>query len=130
MAREQEAFNDLVATLKAIPWLSVYTEKGKAGARQWSLEISRGTTVIVPMIGCRKIMNGYDLVLMTNGTTAPADLSEKINIIDSKITKDRRRGGAAQTTVMDDAGWTPDEDLGREKFSISTSLDIQIKEVR
>lgn len=129
MKREQIAFNDLIQSLKALPWLSVYTEKNAGGGREWSLEVFRGGTVIVPKIGCRRIMNGYSLTLTTNGNTEPGDLSEKINIIDSTITHDRRRANSAQTTIMAEEGWLPDEDEGREAFSISTSLEIHINEV-
>ena len=129
MGLEQQSFQDLITTLKALSWLSVYEEKNQGGGRKWSLEVFRGTTAIDHAIGCRKISNGYSLTLNTNGTTAPADLSERINAIDAAITNDRRRGGNAQSTIMTPDGWTPDEDEGREAFSISTSLIILLHEV-
>ena len=129
MSAEQSAYDDLITTLKALPWLSVYEEKGKSGGRKWSLEVFRGATSFIRNIGCRKIFNNYNLTLMQHSSTAPDDLAEKINIIDATITNDRRRGGYAQTTIMSEDGWSIDEEEGREAFSISTSLTIQIHEV-
>lgn len=129
MSKATLAYSDLIATLKDIPWLNVYEEVGKSGARGYSLEVYRGTTTFAQKIGCQTNLYGYGLTLKTSGTTDPADLAEKVGIINNRIIHDRRRGGNAQSTVMAEEGWTPDEEEGREAFSISTTLEIYIKEV-
>jgi len=129
MSQETAAYKDLIDSLNALPWLSVYTERGKSGARKWSIEVVAGTSRFVPKIGCRTKYNGYTLTLKSTAQTAPDDLSEKLGVIDDIITNDRRRGGNAQSTITDDAGWTPDEDEGRESFSITTNIEIQFNEV-
>ena len=130
MSKETMAFDDLITSLKALPWLSVFTETGKAGSQKWALEVIAGTTRFVPHFGCRKKFNGYTLTLKSKAQTAPSDLGEKLGIIDDIITHDRRRGGSAQSTIVDEAGWTPEEDEGREAFSISTTIEIQFNEVK
>jgi len=130
MSKETNAFDDLISTLEALSWLSVYTETGKAGGRSYSLVVSRGDNVFTPFIGGRKINNGYTLTLTTPGKNAPDDLSEKLGVIDATVTADRRRGGSAQTTIFSEEGWTVGEDEGREAFSISTSIEIHINEVK
>jgi hypothetical protein len=130
MSKPVIAFNDLIASLRAIPWLSVYTEVGQAGGRALSLVVSRGDSLFPPFIGGRKVINGYILTLTTPGKTAPADLSERLGVIDDVITADRRRGSSALTTIMADEGWAIGEDEGRESFSISTTLQIHINEAK
>lgn len=129
MGQETNAYNDLITSLDALDWLNVYTEKGKSGGRKWSLEVVAGTSRFVPKIGCRTKFNGYTLTLKTTAQTAPDDLAEKLGVIDDIITNDRRRGGNAQSTIADEAGWTPEEDEGRESFSITTNIEIQFNEV-
>lgn len=129
MSKEATAFADLVTSLKALAWLSVYTEAGKAGARSWSLEISRGNSSYTHHFGSRRIVNGYNFNLTSPGNTAPSDLSDKLRLIDDAVTTDRRRGGSAQTTIFDEEGWTVGEDEGRESFNIQTSIEIHINEV-
>jgi hypothetical protein len=130
MGNSDNAFTDLIETLDALPWLSVYTEMGKTGGRSWSLVVSRGDQNFIPFIGSQRIVNGYALTLTTPGKTAPSDLAEKIKVINDTVIADRRRGGSAQTTIFTDEGWTVGEDEGREAFSISTSIEIHINEVK
>lgn len=130
MTRAQEAYKDLIQTLRAIPWLNVYEEAGKAGGMTWSLEMSRGATSFEQKIGCKKYKYGYALKLTSPGTTAPDELAENLGVIDDAITADRRRGGLALTTITAEEGWTPEEEEGREAFSISTTLEIHINEVK
>ena len=129
MSKSTSAFNDLVQTLRAIPWLTVHTEKDMAGTRKWTLEIFRGASRFVHHFGCRKAMYGYSLTLKTTATTDPGLLADRVGEIDSVITSDRKRGTFALTTILSEDGWTPDEDEGRESFSISTSIEIHINEV-
>jgi hypothetical protein len=129
MSKVTEAFDDLVQTLEAIPWITVHTEKGMAGVREWTLELFRGPSRTEFHFGCRKIMSGYTLTLTTTGTTDPGVLADRLAEIDATITADRKRGTTALTTILSEEGWLPDEDEGRESFSISTEVEIHINEV-
>jgi hypothetical protein len=130
MGKSDNAFDDLIASLDALPWLSVNTEIGKSGGRSWSLSVSRGDNNFIPFIGSQRIVNGYTLTLTTPGKNAPAELAENLKVINDTIIADRRRGGSAQTTIFTEEGWTVGEDEGREAFSISTSIEIHINEVK
>ena len=129
MSRSVNAYRDLIQTLEAIPWLNVYEGKNLSGGGEYSLEVYGGTTTFDQKIGCQLVHYGYSLTLKTTGTTDPAELAERVAQINNSIIHDRRRGGSAQSTIMAEEGWTPDEEEGREAFSISTTLEIYIKEV-
>lgn len=129
MSLVQAAFTDLVETLDALDWLTVKTEPATSGARGYTIEVTGGTFLVERNFGCKTVNSGYVLTLVHNGQKEPSDLNYRLSLIDDAIVTDRRRGGNAQTTIFDEAGWAVVDDEGRSNFAIQTNLEIHIHEV-
>lgn len=125
----ERAFADLLATLKQLKWLSVVTETGKSGSRDYSLEITAGDDdpATSNFSDHQDVTYTFDLALIvTKKNTTPIQVKENARAIERIITADRRRGQNAQTTIF--GGWSKASDEGREGLEMSASVTIRILE--
>jgi len=123
------AVQDLVDTLNSSKVLDkVESVRPTAGRPNLHLGIALGTQTQTAHYGLTKYSQGLTLTLTIKTALHPSTISHIIKEIDKEIVKDRRRSLLAQTTILDEAGWTPEEPDGAAEHIITRSVEVQVND--
>lgn len=120
------AIADLIATLKAVDGLHVVEELQAKNRNKFTLSVTQGERETFQQFGAKRVTQFLVLELQVKAPR-PGDISDKLSLIDSAITADRRRSGNAQSTLNTEP-WTIADDQGREGVQIATTVGIIVYE--
>jgi hypothetical protein len=123
------AIDDLANVLENSQFLDrVDTIKIKPGSRDFSLVIGVGSLLTESQFGKNKYNQAISLDLTIKQRITPQQLSEILKEIDNEIIADRRRNSQAQTTVLDEDGWTPVEAEKESFTAVSRFVEVHVYE--
>ncbi len=123
----ENAIANLISTLEGIAGLTVSTQSVPAGSSSFSLAINHGAHETEYLFGAKKQKQQLVLALTTKGTSnEPATVYTMNQTIKDSIEADRRRGGNAQTTIVEE--WETVDDTGREGLEQTLIVEIQTYE--
>lgn len=100
----------------------------RAGSSRCRMEILVGTQYSVSNFGKTRTIQELDLTLTLKIAVEADQLAEITKEIDKEIIKDRRRSGQAQTTVLSETGWVPEETTGKSPVVISRTCEVHYYE--
>ena len=129
MSRIDLAVQNLVDTLNQSDVLDrVEDIRPTAGRPDLHLGIEMAEHTQTAHYGLTKYHQQLALTLTIKTALAPATISHILKEIDKEIVSDRRRGGTAQGTILDEAGWSPEETDGKAQNILIRTVEVYVND--
>jgi hypothetical protein len=100
----------------------------RAGSRNCTMNIAMGAQESETNFGKTKTRQALTLTLTVKVAIAPEVMAELTKEIDKEIVTDRRRSTHAQTTILSEEGWEPEESEGKGAMSMSRNIEVHYYE--
>lgn len=123
----QDALSDLQSVLEQSRYIDrVDNLPFKAGSPSCTITIVTGGQTQTTLYGKTRTMQLLEIKLTVKIAINPGALGDITKAIDAEIIKDRRRTNNAQTTVLNEEGWVPEETEGKKSMVISRGVEIHV----
>lgn len=120
------AILNLQTDLATISGMHVDNVDVKPGSPAKVITIVPTTQVFEQDFGVLRKLYSFRIKVTSKIAIDASAQSEIVKAVDEKIIADRRRGGYAQTTMLDDAGWDSNEPEGKDRLVMEREIVIAI----
>ena len=125
----QLAIEDLAITLDNSEYLDrIDTLPLTPGSSRVGAVVGVGSQTTERNYGKDRVVQQLDITLTVKTKIEASELAEILNGVDKDIIRDRRRSGLAQTTVLDEEGWTPEESDKKEFTVMTRFVEVHVYE--
>ena len=123
------AIQDLADVLGHSRFLDrVRSVKQKPGSSRFAMIIGLGKQTTQEQFGRSRYIQELELTLTIKTKISPEQIAEVLKEIDNDIIADRRRNSQAQTTVLNEEGWTPEEGENGNSTVVIRTLEVHVYE--